>query len=277
MVQLKWTPVDSVFLVICFVYEPNRPTQVVTLWWGWLKFLVVMTSSEPTEELVSPGTLISTTAPEQTSLIQEIEFVHPVAVTISSVDLEEMDVTTTTSTNSSNSEKVSESTRSTGTAIAATGFVVVFIVFFLMVAVGITLNVCRYNFLNYRNFRIQCIVTLLVSIIGRCWQTAILIILLVFPFRYSLFLKVCDLSGTHWIIVSSSSLAYCTSFPHQICHWKRVALKKCDTMFLQVATFVDSYFLVLLGKRKTKEIRNQIHFKKFLQFHLLIISTRFRP
>ena len=113
-----------------------------------------MTSSEPTEELVSPGTLISTTAPEQTSFIQEIEFVQPLAVTISSVELGEMNVNMTTNrTNSSdsivNSEEASESTRSTGTAIAATGFVVVFIVFFLMVAVGITFNVCRYNFMNY--------------------------------------------------------------------------------------------------------------------------------
>ena len=113
-----------------------------------------MSSSEPTEELVSPGTLISMTAPEQTSFIQEIEFVQPLAVTISSVELGEMNVNMTTNrTNSSdsivNSEEASESTRSTGTAIAATGFVVVFIVFFLMVAVGITLNVCRYNFMNY--------------------------------------------------------------------------------------------------------------------------------
>jgi len=110
-----------------------------------------MTSSEPTEELVSPGTMISTTAPEQTSLIQEIEFFQP--VTISNVDLETMNVSMSTNSNSSNSivysEEASESTRSIGTAVAATGFIVVFIVVFLMVAVGITFNVCRYNSLNY--------------------------------------------------------------------------------------------------------------------------------
>lgn len=108
-----------------------------------------MTSSEPTEELVPPGTLISTTAPEPTSLIQEIEFFQP--VTISNVDLETTNVSVGTgNTNSSSSivfgeEEASESTRSIGTAVAATGFIVVFIVVFLMVAIGITFNVCRYD------------------------------------------------------------------------------------------------------------------------------------
>jgi hypothetical protein len=117
-----------------------------------------MTSSEPTEELVPPGTLISTTAPEQTSLIQEIEFFQP--VTISNVDLETTNVSVGTgNTNSSSSivfgeEEASESTRSIGTAVAATGFIVVFIVVFLMVAIGITFNVCRYDsFLNDWNLR----------------------------------------------------------------------------------------------------------------------------
>lgn len=156
---IKWTL--SVEFSSSFVFYAKRADlHIESLHYDEddLTFLLVMTSSEPTEELVPPGTLISTTAPEQTSLIQEIEFFQP--VTISNVDLETTNVSVGTgNTNSSNSivfgeEEASESTRSIGTAVAATGFIVVFIVVFLMVAIGITFNVCRYDsFLNDWNLR----------------------------------------------------------------------------------------------------------------------------
>lgn len=105
-------------------------------------------SSETTQEPIMPDhpdPSSSTTARVQTSSIKEIEFVKPVPVTTSVVELMEKDVTpgTDSSLGIASSTDASENTASTGTAIAATGFVAAFIIVFLMVVVGVALNLCR--------------------------------------------------------------------------------------------------------------------------------------
>ncbi|XP_057374647.1 uncharacterized protein LOC130695517 isoform X2 [Daphnia carinata] len=101
--------------------------------------------SETTEEPIIPDPLDSTTARVQTSSIKEIEFVKPVPITTSVAELIEKNVTpgTDSSLIIASSTDASENTPSAGTAIAATGFVAAFIIFFLMVVVGVALNLCR--------------------------------------------------------------------------------------------------------------------------------------